>query len=82
MTEDHSDDPMSEDEVISAAQEAVDQLREQWRESGVPISVLAHQMIGAGVADLTNERGVDATLELLRELVSNIEQAAATRRTN
>ncbi len=66
--------PMSENEVISAAQEAVDQLREQCRGSRLPISVLAQQMIGAGVADLTTERGVDATLELLRELVINIEQ--------
>jgi hypothetical protein len=81
MAEDNSDNDMSEDEVISSAQEIVDQLRARWNESGFPISVLAHQMIGAGVADLTNERGVEAVLELLRELVSDIEQAAP-RRTN
>jgi hypothetical protein len=44
---------MSGDDVISSAQEIVDQIRERWRESGLPISVLAHQMIGAGITDLT-----------------------------
>jgi hypothetical protein len=43
------------------------------------VSVLAHQMIGAGITDLTNERGVEAALELLRELVSDIEGAAPRR---
>jgi hypothetical protein len=70
---------MSGDDVISSAQEIVDQIRERWRESGLPISVLAHQMIGAGITDLTNERGVDAALELLRELVGDIERAAPRR---
>ena len=79
MAEDDSDSAMSGDEVISSAQQIVDQLRERWRESDLPISVLAHQMIGAGITDLTNERGVDATLELLRELVSDIERAALKR---
>lgn len=65
--------------MISSAQEIVDQIRERWRESGLPISVLAHQMIGAGITDLTNERGVDAALELLRELVGDIERAAPRR---
>ena len=79
MSEDNSDGPMSADEVIASAQEIVDQLRERWRESGLPVSVLAHQMIGAGITDLTNERGVEAALELLRDLVSDIERAAARR---
>jgi hypothetical protein len=70
---------MSGDDVISSAQEIVDQIRERWRESGLPISVLAHQMIGAGITGLTNERGVDAALELLRELVGDIERAAPRR---
>jgi hypothetical protein len=70
---------MSGDDVISSAQEIVDQIRERWRESGLPISVLAHQMIGAGITDLTNERGVNAALELLRELVGDIERAAPRR---
>jgi hypothetical protein len=48
-----SDRPMSYDEVIASAQQIVDQLRDRWRESGLPISVLAHQMIGAGITDLT-----------------------------
>jgi hypothetical protein len=75
MAEDDSDQPMSPDEVISSAQEIVDQLRSKWRESGLPVEVLAHQMIGAGIADLTNERGVRAVLDLLRELVEDIESA-------
>jgi Cft2 family RNA processing exonuclease len=79
MSEDDSDGPMSADEVIASAQEIVDQLRERWRESGLPVSVLAHQMIGAGITDLTNERGVEAALELLRDLVGDIERAAARR---
>ena len=79
MSEDDSNGPMSADEVIASAQEIVDQLRERWRESGLPVSVLAHQMIGAGITDLTNERGVEAALELLRDLVGDIERAAARR---
>jgi hypothetical protein len=79
MAEDDSDAPMSDEDVISSAQEIVDQLRTRWRESGLPVSVLAHQMIGAGITDLTNERGVEAALELLRELVSDIEGAAPRR---
>jgi hypothetical protein len=79
MSEDDSDGPMSADEVIASAQEIVDQLRERWRESGLPVSVLAHQMIGAGITDLTNERGVEAALELLRDLVGDIERGAARR---
>ncbi len=79
MAEDESDRPMSDDEVITSAQQIVDQLRERWRESGLPPSVLAHQMIGAGITDLTNERGVYAALELLRELVGEIERAAPRR---
>ncbi len=54
MAEDDSDRPMSDDEVIASAQQIVDQLRDRWRESGLPPSVLAHQMIGAGITDLTN----------------------------
>jgi hypothetical protein len=56
--------PMSPDEVIASAHQIVDQLRDRWRESGLPVSVLADQMIGAAITDLTNERGVDAALEL------------------
>jgi hypothetical protein len=62
MVED--DRPMSPDEVIASAHQIVDQLRDRWRESGLPVSVLADQMIGAAITDLTNERGVDAALEL------------------
>ena len=79
MAEDHSDTPMNADEVIASAQEIVDQLRDRWRESGLPVSVLAHQMIGAGITDLINERGLEAALDVMRELVSNIEVAAAKR---
>jgi len=79
MAEDDSDQPMSADEMIASAQEIVDQLRERWRESGLPISVLANQMIGAGITDLVNERGVDAALDVVRELVRSIEAAAAKR---
>ncbi len=49
------------------------------RESGLPPSVLAHQMIGGVASDLINERGVEAALELLRELLGEIEQAAPRR---
>jgi hypothetical protein len=81
MAEDDADAPMSADEVIASAQRIVDQLRERWRNSGLPASVLAHQMIGAGITDLANERGIGAALELLRELVSDIETAVAWRTT-
>jgi hypothetical protein len=67
---------MTPDEVLSSAQQIVDQLRSRWRESGLPVDILAHEMIGAGITDLTNERGVAAVLELLRELVGDIEKAA------
>lgn len=79
MAEDNSDRPMSDDEVISSAHEILDQLRDRWRESGLPTSVLAHQMIGAGVTELINDRGVEAALEVLRELVSEIERTASRR---
>lgn len=75
MTED-GDRPMTTDEVISSANEIVDQLRTRWRESGLPMEVLAHEMVGAGITDLTNERGVASALQLLRELVTEIESAA------
>ncbi len=40
-------------------------------------------MIGAAITDLTNERGIEAALELIRELVGEIELAlAAPRRAN
>ncbi len=79
MAEDDSDQPMSADEMIASAQEIIDQLRDRWRESGLPISVLANQMIGAAITDLINERGAEATLDVLRELVRHIEVAAAKR---
>jgi hypothetical protein len=79
MAEDDSDTPMSADDMIASAQEIVDQLRDRWRESGLPVSVLANQMIGAGITDLINERGAEAALDMLRELVRNIELAAAKR---
>jgi hypothetical protein len=43
------------------------------------MSALANQMIGAGITDLINERGVEAALDLVRELVRSIEVAAAKR---
>jgi hypothetical protein len=36
-------------------------------------------MIGAGVTELINDRGVEAALEVLRELVSEIERTALRR---
>jgi hypothetical protein len=36
-------------------------------------------MIGSGITDLTNERGVDSALGVLRRLVEEIEQAARGR---
>jgi hypothetical protein len=33
-------------------------------------------MLGAAIADLTNERGVDRTVNVLRNLVEEIEQAS------
>jgi hypothetical protein len=33
-------------------------------------------MIGPGITDLTNERGVNSALDVLRRLVEEIEQAA------
>ena len=53
--------------------------RSRWRESCLPVSVLAHQMIGAGITDLTNERSIEAARELLPERVSDIEEAAPRR---
>ncbi len=70
---------MTVEDAVSSAQDIVDQLRSRWRESGLPIEVLAHAMIGAGITDLTNERGVQAALDLLRELVEEIEQTARAR---
>jgi hypothetical protein len=57
----------------------VDQLRARWNHSGLPIEVLAHAMIGSRIIDLTNERGVNAALDVLRSLVSEIEEAARGR---
>jgi hypothetical protein len=79
MSEDDPDDPMTLDDAVSSAQDIVDQLRSRWKESGLPIEVLAHAMIGAGITDLTNERGVNSALEVLRRLVEEIEQAARGR---
>jgi glycerate-2-kinase len=45
MVEDEANEPC---EVIASAQQIVNQLRRQWRESGLQASVLAHQIIGAG----------------------------------
>ncbi len=79
MSKDDADRPMTLEDAVSSAQDIVDQLRGRWRESGLPIEVLAHAMIGAGITDLTNERGVQAALDLLRELVEEIEQTARAR---
>ncbi len=79
MSKDDADRPMTLEDAVSSAQDIVDQLRSRWRESGLPIEVLAHAMIGTGITDLTNERGVQAALKLLRELVEEIEQAARGR---
>jgi hypothetical protein len=67
------------EDAVSSAQDIVDQLRSRWRESRFPIEVLAHAMIGAGITDLANERGVQAALDVLRELVQEIEEAARGR---
>ncbi len=79
MSEDDPDDPMTLDDAVSSAQDIVDQLRSRWKERGLPIEVLAHAMIGAGITDLTNERGINSALEVLRRLVEEIEQAARGR---
>ncbi len=79
MSEDDPEKPMTLEDAVSSAQDIVDQLRSRWKESGVPIEVLAHAMIGAGITDLTNERGVNSALEVLRRLVEEIEQAARGR---
>jgi hypothetical protein len=56
MAEDDSDQPMSADEMIASAHEIIDQLRDRWRESGLPISVLANQMLGAAITDCVAPR--------------------------
>jgi hypothetical protein len=71
--------PMTLEDAVSSAQDIIDQLRNRWRESGLPVEVLAHAMIGSGITDLTNVRGVDATLQVLRELVGEIEKVARGR---
>ncbi len=76
MPEDDPDDPMTLEDAVSSAQDIVDQLRSRWELSGLPIEVLAHAMIGSGVTDLTNARGVEAALDVLRRLLEEIEQAA------
>jgi hypothetical protein len=78
MAEDDPDSPMTPDEVISAADELLEKLRDGWRERGFPPEVLAHAMVGAGLTDLTSARGVCAPLQLLRDLVEEIEQAAGS----
>jgi hypothetical protein len=79
MVEDDPDEPMSADDMIAAADGLVEKIRDGWRERGFPPEVLAHAMVGAGLTDLTNERGVKAALQLLRNLVEEIEQAAQGR---
>ena len=79
MAEDDPDDPMSADDMISAAEEVIEKLRTSWRERGFPGEVLAHTMIGAAITDLVNERGVDAALDLLRDFANEIEQTARQR---
>jgi len=76
MADDDPDDEMTLEDAVSSAQEIVDQLRARWKESGLPIEVLAHQMIGSGITDLTNARGVEPALDVLRRLIEEIEQAA------
>ncbi len=56
MSEDDPEEPMTLEDAVSSAQDIVDQLRARWKESGLPVEVLAHAMIGAGITDLTNER--------------------------
>jgi hypothetical protein len=79
MAEDDPDSPMTSDDIVSAAEELLAKLREGWREKGFPPEVLAHAMIGAGLADLVNERGAEAVLQLFRDLSDEIEQAARSR---
>jgi hypothetical protein len=79
VSDDDPDSPMTLEDAIASAQDIVDQLRSKWRDSGLPIEVLAHAMIGTGITDLTNERGLNAALDVLRELVDEIEQAARGR---
>ncbi len=79
MSNDDPERPMTLEDAVASAQEIVDQLRSKWRESGLPIEVLAHAMIGTGITDLTNERGINAALDVLRELLEEIEQAARGR---
>jgi hypothetical protein len=69
MSDEDSDGPMTLDDAVSSAQDIVDQLRAHWKESGLAPEVLAHAMIGSGITDLTNERGVDSALDVLRRLV-------------
>jgi hypothetical protein len=79
MSDEDSDDPMTLEDAVSSAQEVIDQLRTRWKETGMPIEILAHAMIGAGITDLTNERGVSAALEVLRGLLEEIEQVAQSK---
>jgi hypothetical protein len=79
MADEDSDDPMTLEDAVESAQDIVDQLRARWKHSGLPIEVLAHAMIGSGITDLTNVRGVDAALDVLRRLVGEIEEAARKR---
>jgi hypothetical protein len=70
---------MTTEDVIAAADEIIENLRSSWRERGFPPEVLAHSMIGAGITELANNRGVDAALQVLRSLAEEIEQAARSK---
>jgi hypothetical protein len=70
MAEDDPDAPLTADEVIAAADEIIESLRSSWRERGFPPEVLAHSMIGAGITELANKRGVDAALQVLPRLLT------------
>jgi hypothetical protein len=76
VAEDDPDERMTADDMIAAADGLVEKIRDGWRERGFPPDVLAHSMVGAGLTELTNVRGVEAALHLLRDLLEEIEQAA------
>jgi len=79
MAEDDPDRPMTAEEVVAAADEIIENLRSTWRERGLPPEVLAHSMIGVGITELVNKRGVDAVLQVLRDLTEEIEKASRSK---
>jgi len=75
MADDDGDELLTADEMISAAEGLIQKLQNGWGENGFPPALLANAMVGAGLARLTHESGVEATLQLLRDLMDEIEQA-------